>query len=249
MTVPLFDVQAGFGGATAGTQVVPLEDLTTEMDRLEIGRALVRIAPDNLDGDVIRSNEMLMAATETGRRLVPCPVVLPSGPGDVPPEAEQVANLLARGAGAVCIRPEKDCWTLSEWASGTLFLALQERRVPVMCLHKHVRPEPVASLAAAYSELPLIIAEIGYRQMRTIIPLLESFPNVHLSIGSNLTVHGGLERLVRAVGAERLLFGTGFPEVEAMMAVTMLMYADLGDEERELIGAGNLTRLIGGVRR
>ena len=50
------------------------------------------------------------------------------------------------------------------------------------------------------------------------------------------------------VGADRLLFGTGFPDAEGMMAITQLMYADLADEQKRLIGAGNLERLIGEVR-
>ena len=57
------------------------------------------------------------------------------------------------------------------------------------------------------------------------------------------------DRFVATVGAERLLFGTGFPEAESMSAVTQLMYAEISDEQKRLIGAGNLKRVISEIRR
>ena len=249
MTVRLFDSQVGFGGATPGTQTVPLKDLADEMARLTIDRALVRIAPAELDGDVARSNEMLFAAAKAGDRLVPCPVVVPSAAGDFRCEPEQVDQLIARGAGAVVLRPALDCWHLAEWASGSLFRALQGRRLPTLCLEPMVSLEETARLAEAYPELPLIVGQVGYRELRGLVALMRRFDNVSLSIGSNFAVHRGIEGLVDRVGPERLLFGTGFPEVEPMMAVTQLMYAEIGDGERRMIGAENLQRLIGEVRR
>ena len=38
-------------------------------------------------------------------------------------------------------------------------------------------------------------------------------------------------------------------DVEPMMAVTQLVYADIAEEQKRLIGSGNLDRLIGGIRR
>jgi len=249
VSVELFDVQAGFGGARPGEQPVPPEALAEAMDRLRIGRALVRTAPEDLDRDVGRSNVRLFAAAEADPRLVPCPVVLPAAAEDVPPEPEQVDAFLARGARAVCIRPEPDGWSLAEWASGQLTDALTDCRVPVVCLEKFVALEAAARLAESRPELPLIVAGVGYRAQRTLVALLESFPSVHLSIGSNYAVHGGIEQLVRRAGPERLLFGTGFPEAEPAMALAQLLYADVGDEAKALIGAGNLDRLVRGVTR
>ncbi len=248
MRVKLFDVQAGFGGARPGTQVVPVEALTDQMDRLHIAGALVRLLPDDLDGDVVRSNAMVFDALAADTRLVPCPVVLPAALGDVPDEAEQVDAAVAAGARAVCIRPGRDCWTLEPWCAATLLDALQQRRLPVVCDQAHVAADAVARLAGTWGDLPLIVTGAGYRQMRTLVPLMQTHPNIFLSIGSNLTVHRGLESLAARVGADRLLFGTGFPAAEAMMAVTQLMYAELDDAARQRIGAGNLERLMGEVR-
>jgi len=250
MTIRLFDVQAGFGGARPGTQPAAADELLAAMDRIEIDRALVRIAPTDLDNDVGRSNRMLLAAAEkSDGRLAACPVVLPAAVGDVPPEAEQIDELIAAGAVAATIRPLKDSWSLAEWASRPLLTSLAERRLPILCMAKQVTLEQVADLAGQHPPLPIIVAGVTYRELRTLIPMLRRFDKVHLSTGSNFSMHRGIESVVEAVGAERLLFGTGFPDVEPMMAVTQLMYAAISDADRQQISARNIERLIAEVQR
>jgi hypothetical protein len=106
MPITLFDAFCGFGGSLPGETARPsAEELLAEMSRLDIGRALVRIAPEDLDQDVAASNARLYAACAGRPELLPCPIVLPATGGDFPPEEEQVASHLARGCGAVWIRP------------------------------------------------------------------------------------------------------------------------------------------------
>jgi predicted TIM-barrel fold metal-dependent hydrolase len=125
---------------------------------------------------------------------------------------------------------------------------MEARRVPVLCPEAQVPLERAAELAGRHPELPLVLTGLGYRSQRILAPLLENFSNTFVSIGSNYSVHQGLEQLVRKVGAERLLFGTGWPDADAAGAVTQLMYAGISEEEKALIGSGNLERLIAGIR-
>jgi predicted TIM-barrel fold metal-dependent hydrolase len=81
------------------------------------------------------------------------------------------------------------------------------------------------------------------------MPLLQQLPNVSLSTGSNYTFHKGIESMVSRLGAERLLFGTGMPVAEPMMAVTHLLYAQISDDDKRRIGSENLRGLIGGIQR
>jgi predicted TIM-barrel fold metal-dependent hydrolase len=109
--------------------------------------------------------------------------------------------------------------------------------------------EQVGELATRFPSLPIIVAGVTYRQQRTLLPLLEAFPRLHLSLGSNYTVHRGIEELVSIVGPDRLLFGTGFPQAESMAAITQLMYAEISNDDKQLIGAANLRRLISEIER
>ncbi|MFO7973263.1 MAG: amidohydrolase family protein [Candidatus Hydrogenedentota bacterium] len=250
MDIELFDVQTGFGGAEPGnTMVASAEDLLAEMARLDIARALVREVPDTLVNDVPRSNEKLYEAHARHSSLVPCPLVVPATGYDLPPEKAQIDAALDAGAGAVAIRPAQDHWSLEPWCCDRLFQTIEERRTPVFCLNDKIPLEALAGLARRYPEIPFILAGIGYRTQRIILPMMETFPNIYLSVGSNMSVHQGLDQLVAKIGAPRMLFGTGFPQIEAMCGVTLLMYAGIPDEAKTLIGAGNLARLINQIRR
>lgn len=69
-------------------------DLSAEMARLGIGRALAREVPDTLLVDVPRSTEKLYAAHARRSALVPCPLVLPNTGADL---AGEVKALIGSG--------------------------------------------------------------------------------------------------------------------------------------------------------
>jgi hypothetical protein len=228
---------------------VCLDDFLGVMARLTIQRALVRTAPEDLDCDFDSSNRRLLEACRASPPLVPCPVVIPNTAGDTRQEHQQVEALLSGGAGAVCIRPRQDQWLLEEWVAGPLLQALQRCRLPVFCKAKEVSLQQVADLAGRYPQLPILLAETGYRSQRVLLPLLKAFGNVHFCLGGAYSLHRGVEQLVEQAGPERILFGSGFPESEPAAAVVQLMYADISDQQRSAIGSGNLARLLGEVRR
>ncbi len=248
--IELFDAQAGFGGGRRGEGWIPsAEELLGHMERLSIARALVRTDFEGMDCNVPLSNQILYETCAGNKSLVPCPTVLSATGGDVPSETEQIDELIRNDGGAVTVRPEQDSWSIAEWCSGKLFSGLRERRVPVLCRQSAFEFETIAELAGRYPELPIVLFQVGYRFQRTLIPLMKKFDNVYLSVGCPYSVHRGLEQMTELVGADRLLFGTGFPASDMMPGITMLTYAELSDADKQLIGSGNLERLIGGIVR
>jgi predicted TIM-barrel fold metal-dependent hydrolase len=248
--IELFDAQAGFGGGRRGHPWVPsAEEWLAHMTRLSIARALVRTDFEEMDSDPMYSNRLLYEVCEQHESLVPCPAVLPQGHGDVPSEQEQIDEAIARGSRAVTLRPGVDGWTTAEWCAGTLLGLLEERRMPVLCRNSALGFEAVADLAGRYPSLPVVMFHLGYRSQRMLVLLMKAFSNIYLAVGSPYSVHLGLESMAGHAGAERLLFGTGFPYAEPTASITMLTYSDLGEEQKQLVGAGNLDWLIGGIRR
>lgn len=246
----LFDAYAGFGGHKAGQRrAASPEELSRRMQRLSIARALVRTAPEDLDGDFVASNEALFRACERFSGFVPCPVVVPDAAGDAGPEDEQVAGLIARGAGAAALRPKRDGWILDDWVAGKLLAALQDRRLPAFCKEDQVALPEVAELARRYPALPVILADFGFRRQRLVLALLKEFPGVRVCLGGGFSVHRGIEQIVARAGPERILFGSGFPGSEPMAAACQLIYADIPEADRALIASGNLQTLLGGIRR
>lgn len=121
--------------------------------------------------------------------------------------------------------------------------------MPVVCVLPQVTLPQVGDLATRFRELRLVVVGTDYRQGRWIRPLMTTFPNVYLAVGISYPAHMGTEELVAAVGPERLVFGTGFPQAEPTAAITLLTYSALNDEQKRLIGAGNMRRLISEVQR
>jgi predicted TIM-barrel fold metal-dependent hydrolase len=249
MDIRLIDIQCGFGGATPGVRdIVPVDNVLASMRDLHIERAVVRIEPDKMDTDIVLSNEKLAAACHPHPELIPCPVVQPVCGSDLPSEEEQVDACIRLGARAVVIRPALDGWLPAPWMANRLFLSLQERRIPVLALERHISLEQAADLAGRYPDLPIILAQQGYRSQRIHMALLTAFPNLFLSIGNNYDVHGGIEQICKIQGARRLLFGTGFPQAEPLCAITYLLYSAVSAEEKQMIGAVNFETLACGVR-
>lgn len=250
MLIRLWDIQSGFGGAQPGVKaLVESGDLLAAMDRLEIERALVRILPADLDVDIERSNTRLISACDASRkRLIPCPIVAPNGAGDLADETEQVDRAITAGAAAVWLRPDADHWLMSDWCAGQLMRTLAARRLPAIISAGALTLDTVAQMAGAHPLVPFLLIGLDYRSQRSLVPLLQAFNNIYLSIGSNYTVTGGVEQICRTVGAGRLLFGSGYPNVEPAAAVGTLLYAAISTEEKELIGYENMRRLQEGIQ-
>jgi hypothetical protein len=244
----LFDCQCGFGGTAPGVvDEVPRNDLAVEMDRLGIATALARTLPDEMNRDVTEGNRLLYETCDDDDRLVPCPVLVPALAAGRAAHETLVAEAIDRGARAAFLRPPRDHWSLHDWCCGEFLGALEAARLPAFVLERDVSLSDVADVALRHPNLRVILAGVGYRSQRELVPLLRARPRVHLSVGSNYCVHYGIEQLVDAVGPERLLFGSGFPGVEPALAATMLAYAEVADDQKAMIGSGNLERLVGEV--
>ena len=250
MPLSFFDVQAGILGSAAGRKDSPgITELKASLQQINAVGALVRIAPDNLESDYQILNHLLYHACEKDETLIPCPIILPNSGMELLSEKEQIADALAAGAEAVCVRPQSDCWLPEKWVSDRLFLALEERKMPVLVSMDEITYSQAADIATRYPGLPLILIEVGYRELRTQIPLLLTCANIHLSIGNRFTAHLGIEHLVKIVGPNQLIFGTGFPTAEPMAAAMPLIYADISEADKKQIAAKNFERLAGGIRR
>tara|TARA_B100000809_G_scaffold167968_1_gene165331 strand:- start:2455 stop:3210 length:756 start_codon:yes stop_codon:yes gene_type:complete len=250
MLIPLFDIQASILGYAPGTtDSAGAEELLASAERLGITRTLVRREPEiGGTSDPMHANETIYAACEAHPGLVPCPIVVPNTAYDLPDETEQVADAIHHGAAAAYIRCGADHWFAADWVSDNLFGAVSERALPVYVGSETMSQRELATIAERFPRLPIIYTQIDYRAQRTLLPLLETFPNIYASIGNPYNIHMGIEQIIERVGPTRLLFGTGFPGAEQTAAVTYLTYANISEEEKALIGSANMDRLIGAIQ-
>ena len=109
-------------------------------------------------------------------------------------------------------------------------------------------------LAEAFPSLTLITAHFGAGapgQTHEAIDALQDCKtgNLYTDMGTGRAIRTGIiAQMVRAIGADRILFGTDSPLYEPMAFPTLLRAADISEAERELIAHQNAERLILGPR-
>ncbi len=222
-----------------------LEQALADLEYYEIHGALVYSAAAK-EYFPARRNAELDAMIEQINHLCSCWVVLPSHAGEMPDGEELVKQMKARGARAARIFPKSHGFGTSELVCGDLFAALEQAAVPLFVDRSETELEKIASLCGAHPNLPVVLCGVAWSEDRALVPLLKAHQNLHLETAA-FQGHRAFERVVREVGAERLLFGTDWPLRSPGAAKMMVLYENISDEDREKIAHGNLERLIGPV--
>ncbi len=248
----LFDVNVSLGPLLNRPPGAPRDaaSLLELLDDYDISRALVTHTLAKWHSPTI-GNERLLEDIANEPRLAPCWVVMPAATGEVPPEKEQVAQLLAAGARAARLCPKSHLLVLEPWVIEPLAEALAEKRVPVLLDFDNAHySEPrhwdfIAWLLAAFPDLPVILLRQSHADFRVLFPLLNRSPNLFVET-SYLGGHSALIELVERYGAERFIFGTGLPIFEPALPITTLSYGGLSPAARAGIAGKSLQRLLDG---
>jgi predicted TIM-barrel fold metal-dependent hydrolase len=256
--LPLFDSCAGLGPtAQRASPLAPetVEDFLLTLDDHGIEEALVysHVARDHTPpaGNERLLGEVARANREAGRaRLHAQWVLLPHHTGEMPPPGDLLDAMGRQGVRAARVYPAPGAhnFSLQAWCAGPLLGALQEQRLPLFLDEGQVPWNELHQLLGEYPDLPVVLTRCAYRADRYLYPLWEAHRNLYVET-SGYVVHAALERVAERFGPERLLFGTGLPDVAPGAAVLFLVRSRLPEAWRRQIGADNLRRLLAGVRR
>lgn len=227
--------------------------LRSEFDRIGVGGGLVtHVAAREYSPAV--GNDLLREELPEDPSLTPCLTLLPTGTGELWSAEDLLDELRQRGARAVRLFPSATIhrYPLDRRVIGDLLGVLETARIPVFVDFDLGRRDEadwraLYDLAETFPELPLVVVRPGGRSDRGMYPFLKKYPNTHIETGG-YWVHHGLERICHTFGPERLLFGSGFPYWSLSGAAYHVATSGVSPEEKQLIGSGNLRRLLGGAR-
>lgn len=114
----------------------------------------------------------------------------------------------------------------------------------------YASPARLRRIAEAFPTLTIITAHFGAGAGGQTHEAIDAFQdcatgNLYTDMGTMRAIRTGIiAQMVRAIGADRILFGTDSPLYEPMAFPTLLAAADITADERELIAHKNAERLI-----
>jgi hypothetical protein len=244
---PFFDAYCGLGQLSHpifGQEFATTDALLAAMADANIGEALV-YNPAAYEYDPETGNTLLMQAIAGYPNLHPCWVLLPPATREMLPPAQLLEQMQQQGvrAARLCPSPARNNFSLADWCSGALLAALADAHVPLFLDQSEASWGDIAMLLAGYPDLPVVLTGVTYRLDRYLYPLWEQHDNLYVEISG----YQGLlavEAVVNRFGPGRLLFGANLPTYNPGAAIATVMYADISDEGKRLIAAGNLRHLL-----
>jgi hypothetical protein len=175
----------------------------------------------------------------TGLPLFPAELGRVPGSGETPKEVRGVR-----------IFPKSHHFPLNDWCIGSLCEWLTDRRMPLFIWHTELDWPSIYQIAKTFSKLPIVIEtqvqKILYHT-RPLFALMRHCGNVFLEL-SNFVGLGFIEYAVREFGAERLIFGSFLPVNDPLVAMGMVLDAEIPLKQKALIAGENLRRLTSEVR-
>ena len=241
-----FDCNAFFGLPMIRplAPVATAEELVAAMDRNGVERALTwHIAQHDVSPQA--GNALLADGIRDQPRLVGCWTILPNQAREFPPLPTFLEQMRQANVRALRVFPSSHRYLVNAVSMGDWLEALVARRIPLLLSRRRgVEWRDVYALLAEFPDLVCVICDHGcWGEDRMFRPLLERYPNTYVDTAQYL-LDGGIESLVADYGAQRLLFGSGFPESYMGGMMMALKHARIPGEAKAAIAGGNLERIL-----
>jgi len=222
------------------------EEILDVMERCDIEKAIAFHAIAK-EADMLAGNEELLKITGDDTPFLRQWFAMPSVFGEFLEPKELFSQMRQHNVTSLRLLPKKCNHPLKPYIMGKLMAAAADCHVPVfLTLHEDILPYEIYELCKDYPDVNFVICGVDYRQNRVIGPILEQCPNFYFG-SSVYVVHGGLKLLSDYGYCDRLIFESGLPTGSATAAVSLIHYAEISQEEKELIAHGNMERLLSAV--
>ena len=239
-TVPVFDANVSLGRRhDRRVREATVEGTLKAMERAGVGRALA-YSPHASAFDSREGNELLLEMVQGQPGLVPQYVCNAS----FDDQASFAADVKEHGVRSVRMFPELHQYPFREWVVGPWLDWLTAERIPLWMPAEQVDPSMLHDILKERPDLSLVLSEVHYRHVSWAFPLLRSLPNVSIEI-SRFFIADLIPRLIDAVGDQRILYGSRFPDSPMAPHLYNLHRSDLSEASLRSICSGNLDRLLG----
>ena len=222
--------------------------MVEEMDRVGISQAWISAHASLASDYVFGNDEVLRAARE-----FPCRFLAYATPN--PNYASEVENELNRLLAEAQVRmiklhPAIHQYPIDGRAYEPVWRAACARRLPVL-VHvwkgcQYCDPMRFAHVAARHEQIAFLLGHCGGPDgVEDSVRVAQDQENVLLDLAGSHAAYGLVEKLVRDVGSEKIVFGSDTPFLSPAGQLGKLLYAEISDEDKQRILGGNARRLCG----
>jgi uncharacterized protein len=195
----------------------------------------------------VEGNRIATEATADMPTMLACWTWLPPETGEIAGPDELFGQMRQGGAVALRIYPENHRFVPHPLVFRSIVDELINRNVPILVSMRNNAGlyHALYDLLEAHPRLHVVLLDTGgWGEDRFFRPLVAAFPNVYLE-SSMLGIQDGIiEDLVARYGAERILFGSGFPDRIPEAAIMAVNHADIPDSAKEKIAMSNGLQLL-----
>jgi len=110
-------------------------------------------------------------------------------------------------------------------------------------------PKEVREILKRYHNIQFIMGHSAPGELDESIAIAKQFDNAYLDICDIHRNGGTVEKMVKAAGSEKVLFGTDLPWYDPNYAIGSVLFAKITDRDRANIFRNNAVRMLGEIRR
>jgi len=223
--------------------------LIAVMDETGIDKAVVfpsHTFGSNLDENYERSNKHVAEAVRTfPDRLIDFARVDPRYGQRALDELKRCVE--EYGACGLKLHPNWECIRPSNVRLlGPLLDYLSAHKMPLIIYTGYeLTAEPAQSLvlAKAYPDVPVLLSHLGFRLATDSLIIAQESPNIYLEVSG--VGSGVVNRAIKQVGAERVLFGSDVPySIPRWEIEKIRLLPGVSEEDKAKVLGGNLLRLL-----
>jgi len=105
-------------------------------------------------------------------------------------------------------------------------------------------PEPIKKVAEKYKNVKILLGHSCHDEWDKAVLLAKKYPNIYLELCAVMDNRGVLDKFVKELGSQKILFGTDFPWFSHYYYIGAVLGADITDEDRRNIFYKNAKKLI-----
>ena len=242
-----FDANAVVGNTLKGVKPGCAE-LLKEMDRNGVDKVLVRHGNMAAAGVLITNREISsMLKDAASDRLYGVWGILPSQCNELPAGKEFFEAMKFNNIKALTLMPDEHRFVACRLTIGKLMDEAAERKIPVLLHGFKLNWKAIYDFMKEFPHIYSIVSA-GHKwgSDRNIRPLLENYENLCVEL-AGYWVPEGVRDLAEIYGADRILYGSGFPTYGHGSGMLQLKQSGLNESDIAKIAGLNMAQLIEGA--